>query len=71
MARNKDGKIELTAYDELFMTDEQRAEEKLAKIRDIPLDQIDFALLKKCATSAAFSPQKRKTMFGGIQNAAV
>ena len=41
MARNKDGKIELTAYDELFMTDEQRAEEKLAKIRDIPLDQID------------------------------
>ncbi len=41
MARNKDGKIELTAYDELFMTDEQRAEEKLSKIRDIPLDQID------------------------------
>ena len=41
MARNKDGKIELTAYDELFMTDEQRAEEKLAKIRDIPLDEID------------------------------
>ena len=41
MARNKDGKIELTAYDELFMTDEQRADEKLAKIRDIPLDQID------------------------------
>ncbi len=41
MARNKDGKIELTAYDELFMTDQQRAEEKLAKIRDIPLDQID------------------------------
>ena len=41
MVRNKKRKIKLTAYDELFMTDEQRAEEKLAKIRDIPLYQID------------------------------
>lgn len=32
----------------------------------IPLDQIDFALMKKSATSAAFSAQKRKTMFGGV-----
>ena len=32
----------------------------------IPLDQIDFELMKKSATSAAFSAQKRKTMFGGV-----
>ena len=33
--------IELTAYDDLFQTDESRAEAKLSKIRDIPLSQID------------------------------
>ena len=32
----------------------------------VPLDQIDFELMKKSATSAAFSAQKRKTMFGGV-----
>ena len=31
----------LTALDELFMTDSQRQENKLPRIRDIPLDQID------------------------------
>ena len=31
----------LTAYDELFMTDQERAENRLPKIYDIPLDQID------------------------------
>ena len=31
----------LTALDELFMTDAQRQENKLSRIRDIPLDQID------------------------------
>ena len=31
----------LTAYDELFMTDQERAESRLPKIYDIPLDQID------------------------------
>lgn len=31
----------LTALDELFMTDAQRKENKLPRIRDIPLDQID------------------------------
>ena len=31
----------LTALDELFMTDAQRQENKLPRIRDIPLDQID------------------------------
>ena len=31
----------LTALDELFMTDEGRKENKLPRIRDIPLDQID------------------------------
>ena len=31
----------LTALDELFSTEEQRQENKLPRIRDIPLDQID------------------------------
>ena len=30
-----------TALDELFMTDAQRQEIKLPRVRDIPLDQID------------------------------
>lgn len=34
-------KIELKAYDDLFQTDESRAEAKLSKIRDIPLSEID------------------------------
>ena len=41
MARNKETKIELTAYDDLFQTDESRAEAALSKIRDIPLSEID------------------------------
>lgn len=41
MARNNAPKIELTAYDDLFQTDESRAEAKLSKIRDIPVSQID------------------------------
>ena len=41
MARNNAPKIELTAYDDLFQTDESRVEAKLSKIRDIPLSQID------------------------------
>lgn len=41
MARSRETKIELTAYDDLFETDESRAEAKLSKIRDIPLSQID------------------------------
>ena len=41
MARSREPKIELTAYDDLFQTDESRAEAKLSKIRDIPLSQID------------------------------
>ena len=36
----------------------------------IPLDQIDFEMMKKSATSAAFSAQKRKTMFGGVTDGA-
>ena len=39
MARNK--KIELTAYDDLFETDESRAEAKLSKIREIAISEID------------------------------
>ena len=41
MARNNGHKIELTAYDDLFQTDESRAEAKLSKIRDIPIAEID------------------------------
>ena len=41
MARNRETKIELTAYDDLFQTDESREEAKLSKIRDIPISEID------------------------------
>ena len=41
MARNKSTEIELTAYDDLFQTDESREEAKLSKIRDIPISDID------------------------------
>ena len=41
MARNRETKIELTAYDDLFQTDESRAEVALSKIRDIPISEID------------------------------
>ena len=41
MARSRETKIELTAYDDLFQTDESRAEARLSKIRDNPLSQID------------------------------
>ena len=41
MARSKETKIELTAYDDLFETDQSREEAKLSKIRDIPISEID------------------------------
>jgi ParB family chromosome partitioning protein len=41
LARNRETKIELTAYDDLFQTDESRAEAALSKIRDIPISDID------------------------------
>ena len=41
MARNRETKIELTAYYDLFQTDESREEAALSKIRDIPLSEID------------------------------
>ena len=41
MARSRESKIELTAYDDIFETDESRAEAALSKIRDIPLAEID------------------------------
>ena len=41
MARNRENKIELTAYDDLFETDESRAEANLSKIREIPIAKID------------------------------
>ena len=41
MARSRETKIELTAYDDLFQTDESRAEAKLSKIMDIPISEID------------------------------
>ncbi len=41
MARSRGSKIELTAYDDLFETDESRAEANLSKIREIPICEID------------------------------
>lgn len=41
MAKRQETKIELTAYDDLFETDQSREEAGLSKIRDIPLSQID------------------------------
>ena len=41
MARSRETKIELTAYDDLFQTDESSEEAKLSKIRDIPISEID------------------------------
>ncbi|MEH2953333.1 ParB/RepB/Spo0J family partition protein [Candidatus Merdisoma sp. JLR.KK011] len=41
MAKSRESKIELTAYDDLFETDQSREEANLSKIRDIPLAEID------------------------------
>ena len=41
MARSRESKIELTAYDDLFQTDESREEAKLSTIRDIPISESD------------------------------
>ncbi|MDE7425304.1 MAG: ParB/RepB/Spo0J family partition protein [Lachnospiraceae bacterium] len=41
MARSKRTEIELTAYDDLFETDESRAEANLSKIREIPISEIN------------------------------
>ena len=41
LARSRKSSIELTAYDDLFQTDESREEAKLSKIRDIPISEID------------------------------
>jgi hypothetical protein len=41
LARSKETKIELIAYDDLFETDQSREESALSKIRDIPVSQID------------------------------
>jgi len=41
MKNGKDIDLGLTVYDELFMTDQERAEVKLPRIHDLPLDQVD------------------------------
>jgi len=41
LARSRGSKIELTAYDDLFQTDESREEAALSRIRDIPISEID------------------------------
>jgi len=41
LARSKRTEIKLTAYDDLFETDESRAEANLSKIREIPISEID------------------------------
>ena len=40
MARSRESKIELTAYDDLFQTDESRAESSLEKILIVPASQV-------------------------------
>jgi len=41
MSKAKKIDLGMTAYDELFMNDEERAENKLPRIHDIPLAEID------------------------------
>lgn len=41
MAKRQNPKIELTAYDDLFETDQSREDAGLSKIRDIPIAEID------------------------------
>ena len=41
MARSREPRIELTAYDDLFETDQSREEAALSKIREIPIAEID------------------------------
>jgi ParB family chromosome partitioning protein len=41
LARSRETKIELTAYDDLFETDQSREEAALSKIWDIPIAEID------------------------------
>ena len=41
MARSRESKIELTAYDDLFETDQSREEAALSRIRDVPISEID------------------------------
>lgn len=41
MARSKRTEIKLTAYDDLFQTDESRTEANLSKVREIPISEID------------------------------
>ena len=41
MSKAKKIDLGMTAYDELFMTDEERAENRLPKIYDVPLSEID------------------------------
>lgn len=52
MARSRETKIELTAYDDLFQTDESCEEAKLSKIRDIPISEMPS--LKKCPLHTAY-----------------
>lgn len=41
MAKSRETKIELTAYDDLFETDQSREEATLSKVRNIPISEID------------------------------
>ncbi len=41
MGKGREKRIELTAYDDLFQTDESRAEDKQGRIQEIPLSEID------------------------------
>ena len=67
MARNNAPKIELTAYDDLFETDQSREEAKLSKIRDIPISEMHNELRDTPKTGDDFNP----ALWGGLAAACV
>ena len=56
MARSRETKIELTAYDDLFQTDESREEAKLSKIRDIPISEDMEQLVESIKRNGVMTP---------------
>ena len=59
----KDGKLKGF----ILIGGEERAGIYTSLIREqTPLDEIDFNLMKKIATTAAFSPKQRRKKFGGV-----
>ena len=66
MARSRETKIELTAYDDLFQTDESREDAKLSKIRDM----LGFGIVQIGLSLKSHDPSQRAngflTLAGGV-----